>query len=69
MKSAYRGLRSKLKENQQNGDLDRGDAKHRSAPSSPTTGKRRTISSTFGAPVASYRKDAALAFKSSQMQR
>lgn len=69
VKSAYRGLRSKLKENQQNGELERGDAKHRSAPSSPTTGKRRTLASTIGAPVASYRKDAAMAFKSSQLQR
>lgn len=66
VKSAYKGLRSKLKENQ-NTTLE--DNKHRSAPSSPTSGKRRTLASAFGAPVASYRKDAALTFKNSQMQR
>lgn len=70
VKSAYKGLRSKLKDNQgphplENG-LERGD-KHRSAPNSPT-GKRRTIAG-FSAPVATYRKDAALALKSSAMQR
>ncbi|KAG5900476.1 hypothetical protein JTB14_010888 [Gonioctena quinquepunctata] len=66
VKSAYKGLRSKLKDNQgphhlENG-LDRSD-KHRSAPNSPT-GKRRSITA-----VATYRKDAALALKSSAMQR
>lgn len=69
MKSAYKGIRSKLKENQgthQNGIETRSD-KHHSAPNSPTN-KRKTIS-TFGAPVATYRKDAALAFKTSAMQR
>ncbi|XP_074038123.1 DENN domain-containing protein 1B isoform X1 [Leptinotarsa decemlineata] len=66
MKSAYKGLRSKLKDNQsphqlENG-LDRGE-KHHSAPNSPT-GKRRTITA-----VTTYRKDAAMALKSSSMQR
>ncbi|XP_050501075.1 DENN domain-containing protein 1B isoform X2 [Diabrotica virgifera virgifera] len=70
VKSAYKGLRSKLKDNpsplQLENGLERGD-KHRSAPNSPT-GKRSTIAG-FSAPVATYRKDAALALKNSAMQR
>ncbi|CAG9864679.1 unnamed protein product [Phyllotreta striolata] len=70
VKSAYKGLRSKLKDNQAPNQLENGldgGEKHRSAPNSPT-GKRRTIAG-LSAPVATYRKDAALALKNSAMQR
>ncbi|KAJ8922376.1 hypothetical protein NQ315_004319 [Exocentrus adspersus] len=70
MKSAYKGWRSRMKDNSgphqlQNG-LDNGE-KPRSAPSSPT-GKRRSVPG-FSAPIASYRKDAALGFKNTSIQR
>ncbi|XP_044258564.1 DENN domain-containing protein 1A-like isoform X3 [Tribolium madens] len=70
VKSAYRGLRSRLKENQgpqqlQNG-LDSPNDKPRSAPNSPT-GKRRTF---VGISVpTNHRKDTALSFKSSGFER
>lgn len=63
MKSAYKGLRSKLKD----GGSDYASAKPRSAPSSPTT-KRKTMSD-FMVPVASYKKDASLAIKNANLQR
>ncbi|KAJ8937763.1 hypothetical protein NQ318_006626 [Aromia moschata] len=71
VKSAYKGWRSRLRDNQgphqlQNG-LDGGD-KPRSAPNSPTD-KRRTTIAGFSAPIASYRKEAALSFKNSSVQR
>lgn len=69
VKSAYKGLRSKLKENPnsqqlQNG-LDSPSDKPRSAPNSPT-GKRRSLG--FTVPTATYRKDS-LNFKSSNSER
>lgn len=70
MKSAYRGLRSKLKENQLPQPLENGvegSDKPRSAPNSPT-GKRRTIAG-FAVPLATYRKDASLPFKTSGIER
>ncbi|XP_068918195.1 DENN domain-containing protein 1A-like isoform X4 [Tenebrio molitor] len=71
MKSAYRGLRSRLKENQgpqqlQNG-LDSPNDKPRSAPNSPT-GKRRTFVG-ISVPTANHRKETTLAFKSSGFER
>lgn len=63
MKSAYKGLRSKLKD----GGSDYASAKPRSAPNSPTT-KRKTMSD-FMVPVASYKKDASLAIKNANLQR
>ncbi|XP_063910871.1 DENN domain-containing protein 1B isoform X2 [Zophobas morio] len=72
MKSAYRGLRSRLKENQgpqqlQNG-LDSPNDKPRSAPNSPT-GKRRTFGGII-VPTANHRKDGTtLSFKSSGFER
>ncbi|CAH1962863.1 unnamed protein product [Acanthoscelides obtectus] len=67
MKSAYKGLRSKLKDNPppQNGTAA---SSHRSAPNSPT-GKRRSVGASFAAPVVTYRKDAALALRNTAMQR
>lgn len=70
VKSAYKGWRSRMKDHSgphqlQNG-LENGE-KPRSAPNSPT-GKRRTIGG-LSAPMASYRKDNALNFKSSSIQR
>ncbi|XP_060519559.1 DENN domain-containing protein 1A-like isoform X2 [Cylas formicarius] len=73
MKSAYKGLRSKLKEVPPTGSSPHplqngmGDPKPRSAPNSPT-GKRRPLTG-FSVPVASYRKDASLAFKNANLQR
>uniref|UniRef100_A0A1Y1LER2 UDENN domain-containing protein n=3 Tax=Photinus pyralis TaxID=7054 RepID=A0A1Y1LER2_PHOPY len=69
VKSAYKGLRSKLRENQspqqlQNG-LDSPNDKPRSAPNSPT-GKRRSLG--FSVPTTTYRKDS-LNFKSSTSER
>ncbi|XP_015840051.1 DENN domain-containing protein 1A isoform X5 [Tribolium castaneum] len=71
VKSAYRGLRSRLKENQgpqqlQNG-LDSPSDKPRSAPNSPT-GKRRTFAG-ISVPTTNHRKDTALSFKSSGFER
>lgn len=63
VKSAYKGLRSKLKD----GGSDYASAKPRSAPNSPTT-KRKTMSD-FMVPVASYKKDASLAIKNANLQR
>lgn len=71
VKSAYRGLRSRLKENQgpqqlQNG-LDSPNDKPRSAPNSPT-GKRRTFVG-ISVPSTNHRKDTTLSFKSSGFER
>ncbi|CAG9763376.1 unnamed protein product [Ceutorhynchus assimilis] len=66
MKSAYKGLRSKLKEGQMNQDQPH-NTKPRSAPNSPT-GKRKILSG-FTVPVATYKKDASLAIKSANLQR
>ncbi|RZC38987.1 DENN domain-containing protein 1A [Asbolus verrucosus] len=71
VKSAYRGLRSRLKENQgpqqlQNG-LDSPNDKPRSAPNSPT-GKRRTFAG-ITVPATNHRKDTTLSFKSSGFER
>lgn len=68
MKSAYKGLRSRLRENQgpqqlQNG-LESPNDKPRSAPNSPT-GKRRSLGA-LGLAAASYRKDA---FKNATSER
>lgn len=58
MKSAYKGLRSKLRDShgpqQLENGLDSTLDKPRSAPNSPT-GKRRT--SGFSIPTTTYRKD------------
>ncbi|XP_030765881.1 DENN domain-containing protein 1A isoform X2 [Sitophilus oryzae] len=70
MKSAYKGLRSKLKDGQGGPGpqpLQNGDVKPRSAPNSPT-GKRKTLAG-LTAPVATYRKEASLAFKNANLQR
>uniref|UniRef100_A0AAR5P9Q0 UDENN domain-containing protein n=1 Tax=Dendroctonus ponderosae TaxID=77166 RepID=A0AAR5P9Q0_DENPD len=72
MKSAYKGIRSKLKEGHSAGEPHHPHSmyesgKPRSAPSSPTT-KRKTLSD-FTAPVASYKKDASLAIKNANLQR
>lgn len=66
MKSAYKGIRSKLKDGHGAGEHYES-GKPRSAPSSPTT-KRKTLSD-FTAPVASYKKDASLAIKNANLQR
>ncbi|XP_066256358.1 DENN domain-containing protein 1B-like isoform X1 [Euwallacea similis] len=69
MKSAYKGLRSKLKDGQGGSDSSSmyGSAKPRSAPSSPTT--KRKIMSDFMIPVTNYKKDASLAIKNANLQR
>ncbi|KAL3276227.1 hypothetical protein HHI36_020943 [Cryptolaemus montrouzieri] len=76
MKNAYKGLRFLLKEgetaphplqNGLSGDEAPRSNKPRSAPSSPTTGKRRLAG--FSVPSATYRKDTSLPFKSSPFER
>ncbi|XP_050312405.1 DENN domain-containing protein 1A-like isoform X2 [Anthonomus grandis grandis] len=66
MKSAYKGLRSKLKEGQGGGEYP-NEPKPKSAPNSPT-GKRKILPG-FSVPVATYKKDASLALKNAGLQR
>lgn len=69
VKSAYKGLRSKLRENQSPQQLENGldspSDKPRSAPNSPT-GKRRSLG--FSVPTTTYRKDS-LNFKATNSER
>lgn len=73
VKNAYKGLRFLLKEGEgaphplQNGASDAGPNKPRSAPSSPTTSKRRVAG--LSVPTATYRKDTSLPFRSSPFER
>ncbi|XP_045464252.1 DENN domain-containing protein 1B isoform X2 [Harmonia axyridis] len=75
VKNAYKGLRFLLKEGEgaphqlQNGSHDSGPKsnKPRSAPSSPTTSKRRIAG--LSVPTATYRKDTSLPFRNSPFER
>ncbi|KAL1518245.1 hypothetical protein ABEB36_001894 [Hypothenemus hampei] len=67
MKSAYKGLRSKLKEGHSSSSGVYSGTKPRSAPSSPTT--KRKIISDLMMPVNTYKKDASLAIKNANLQR
>lgn len=70
VKSAYRGLRSKLKDTQTSQHFENGLEvsldKPRSAPNSPT-GKRRAAG--FSMPTTTYRKDSAMSFKTAGVDR
>ncbi|CAG9824217.1 unnamed protein product [Phaedon cochleariae] len=67
VRSAYKGLRSKLKDSPGGQQVGNG-VEHRSAPNSPT-GKRRTAPAGFGPPAATYRKEGKRAVKSGGGQR